>query len=389
MAYRDLVERVYEFHHLEAQVMDLFEKWIKNAKVLGLKPADLSARLAGEPPRTQAFGRCGIRLLEAYEEFLGKNRLVDFSDMIHEAIRHMEPRPQDYGRRYDHVLVDEFQDVSKDKVDLLLQLLTGDAHLFCVGDDWQSIFSFAGSDVKFFREFEACFGPSTTTILPDSFRCPAGVIEAGNRLMAYNKGQIPKQVVPRSTAQAVPEFHALADGEDYRQAVTWHARLWVHSLTDHGTAANDLRVLSRYRAPLAALAAWLRADGIAVREEDEPDEDARDGVLLQTIHKAKGGQAKHVLVLDVSEGSIPSLVEDPAVLSPVRLAALAPLEEERRLVYVALTRCQESLTLQGCPTRLSRFVQELALPPQSFRTVAAATARPAAGVVQVHATSPG
>ncbi len=354
LTYKQLLTEVRR-HHQDLRLLDLFERWISNAKARGLTAEDIPQHLKGQHVRTQAFGRCGQRLLEAYERHLQASNLVDFSDMIHEATRYMQAHPETYLKQFDHVLVDEFQDMSQDRIEFLQCLSRGSARLFCVGDDWQAIYSFAGSDVRFILNFESCFGPATITRLEESHRCPRGILEAGNRLMKHNPNQLPKTVKPQSARLDAPQVHPWPDGRDYASDVVWLAWLWVHSKLGHAQP-EDLMVLCRYKLPLERLQQCLQG-------EVECSLDGSRGVSLLSVHSAKGRQAEHVLILDASEGRMgfPSQVEDPAVLNPVRLVPMVPVEEERRLFYVALTRAKQSLDIQTCANRPSCFIAEMKL----------------------------
>lgn len=85
--------------------------------------------------------------------------MIDFADMIYNAASRIQARPEKYNERYEHVLVDEFQDIGTGKVELVQALTGPDAvTLFAVGDDWQSIFSFQGAVIDYFTEFAEYFG---------------------------------------------------------------------------------------------------------------------------------------------------------------------------------------------------------------------------------------
>ncbi|GAH92321.1 unnamed protein product, partial [marine sediment metagenome] len=81
---------------------------------------------------------------------------IDFSDMINHAVEFVKNRPEKYLNAYDHILVDEFQDISYQRLQLIKGFVNEKSRtkLFCVGDDWQSIYQFTGSDVRFFTNFE-------------------------------------------------------------------------------------------------------------------------------------------------------------------------------------------------------------------------------------------
>lgn len=96
-------------------------------------------------------------LLAEYRNYLSKNNAIDFSDMINDAATLVSNDCDILPYKY--VIVDEYQDISKSRFNFLKSIVdrTG-AKFFCVGDDWQSIYRFAGSDISLFTDFEKSFG---------------------------------------------------------------------------------------------------------------------------------------------------------------------------------------------------------------------------------------
>ena len=109
-----------------------------------------------EAPRNRAFMRVFEPLLSAYQERLGDQ--IDFEDMINRATEHVETGR--FQSPYRHLLVDEFQDISEGRARLLraLKAQHDDTRIYAVGDDWQSIYRFAGSDIHLMRDFGQEFG---------------------------------------------------------------------------------------------------------------------------------------------------------------------------------------------------------------------------------------
>ena len=125
-----------------------------------------------------------------------------FHDMINKATKHVEAGRFLSSFRY--ILVDEFQDISPGRARLLKALLdqSPDAQLFAVGDDWQSIYRFAGSDIAIMREFGDHFGHTEQTYLETTFRCADRIAEVATKFVLSNPAQIRKKV--RSTRRADP-----------------------------------------------------------------------------------------------------------------------------------------------------------------------------------------
>ena len=175
---------------------------------------DLARRAAGagDPWRAGAFLAVFEPVFERYRQTLSNLGQIDFHDMIDKAAEHVEAGR--YRRRFGYILVDEFQDISPARGRLLKALLDQSpaARLFAVGDDWQAIFRFAGSDIAVMREFGERFGACERVDLETTFRCSEGIAAAATRFVLANPAQIRKKV--RSTRRADgPCLHVGLAGE--------------------------------------------------------------------------------------------------------------------------------------------------------------------------------
>ena len=121
-------------------------------KVLNAQPDEFAKH------RAELFLRIYFACYEKYEEYLNDQRMYDFADMINDATRIVsEDRTGQF--KYQYILVDEVQDLSQNRFHLIRELLRRNANckLFAVGDDWQSIYRFAGSDLTLIQDFEQYF----------------------------------------------------------------------------------------------------------------------------------------------------------------------------------------------------------------------------------------
>lgn len=328
----------------------MFTAFITNARALRLSAADIPARLSGKSPRVIAFGKCAAELLRRYEGLLENEKAIDFSDMLYEAAEALETGDTGDEFHFDHVLVDEFQDVSPDKARLIGALAKNGAKLFAVGDDYQGIFAFSGGDIGYIVEFERHFGAATTTLLQTNYRSPELIVEAGKAVIAHNPRQIKKVLRAASKANADALLHEVDPNVD---AILEKTAELIASEVKRVESLHDILVISRVNWPFDHLRVLLHRKRIRV--------DGSDGVRLQSAHKSKGTEAKVVIIMDASEDlyGFPPQVEDSDVLEPVRLGGEDPLAEERRLFYVAVTRTMERLHLIVREGRRSRFIDEI------------------------------
>ncbi|MWV40840.1 UvrD-helicase domain-containing protein [Natrialba sp. INN-245] len=365
MSFEEFVDETVAYNERERDIKESLVSFVQNAKTFGLDPEDIRRRLTRRKPRQYHFGRCGAIVLERYNAHLSESGLVDFDDMIHEAIDAVDANPEAFREQFDHLLVDEFQDVSADQIELIERLVgsNGDVHLFCVGDDWQSIYSFQGAEVEYFVEFDEHVMPATRTRLVKNYRCPEPVLEAGNALIGENPSQIDKQVVAESGRDTEPQLHVL-DGytqEAYERRVGQYTADLVEEAIASGHEPGDVMVLCRYDAgaPFTdRIKAELerrdipydgkgdetyRPDSMSGRFDREFDPDA--GASVFSVHQAKGRQAGCVILANVATGAygFPAEKRDDSLLEPVQPIRTNTRAEERRLLYVALTRTQDQL----------------------------------------------
>ncbi|SDO87152.1 DNA helicase-4 [Filomicrobium insigne] len=304
-----------------------------------------------DAPRELAFLKIFEPVMGAYEDRLdGK---IDFEDMIRRATDHV--REGRYSSPYRHLLIDEFQDISDGRAQLILALKAqhADTRIFAVGDDWQSIYRFAGSDIHLMRNFGQKFGGTfagadgvhETVDLGRTFRSVDKIAHAAQRFVLRNPSQIEKQVV------------AVAASDNPAIRVVWHKREQEREalqavLTNLANAdGGSVLVLGRYRS--------VRPDDLSKLRSGHP----QLAIDFKTVHGSKGLEADHVIILRATSGRMgfPSEIIDDSLLSIV-LPASEPFEhaEERRLFYVALTRARKSVAILADKNNPSAFARELA-----------------------------
>ena len=152
------------------------------------------ANSSPEPFRAQVFGRILWKLMVAYEAQLRQNGEIDFEDMIIQAARDVATNR--YRHDFKLILVDECQDMSQARAKLIKALLNQvpDCKLFAVGDDWQSIYRFAGSDIDVFTRFANHFGVTATNYLTQTFRSNQGITDVAAAFVQKNPSQMRKRV---------------------------------------------------------------------------------------------------------------------------------------------------------------------------------------------------
>jgi DNA helicase-4 len=327
-----------QLSQLLAQMLGLF-------KAAGLDISKLVslANQHEDKNRMQAAAFLFDPIYEAYQQLLRDTDTIDFDDMISRAIGYVEAGR--YRSPYSYILVDEFQDISANRARLVKALLNQypDSGLFCVGDDWQSIYRFTGSDVTITREFEEHFGDTVTSVLDRTFRFNNKIGSVASQFVMQNPTQIAKQI----------QSHQVID----QAAVS----LIKTNQDQFGLKA----ALSAINAKAGANASVLILARFSFRKPDLPYLKRQyPNLELQsmTVHASKGKEADYVIVLGLEKGKhgFPSekathpLLE--LLLPPAEVFAHA---EERRLFYVALTRARHHVYLVSDANKASDFVREL------------------------------
>lgn len=268
---------------------------------------------------------------EQYVDALKQNGQIDFTDAILWATQLcIKNRPVSY----DYIIVDEFQDISVDRYNFLKALRNGNppAKLYCVGDDWQSIYRFSGSDMALFNQFADYFGATEINKIETTYRFGEPLVSLSSRFIQRNKAQITKNIHPFSKqAKTVLNFYA------YERS---HYCETINQLIASIPTNKSIFLLGRYS-----------FDDYYLSFSYQSIKDSGrfyyiiDGRKIEflTVHKSKGLEADYVIILQCNKDTygFPSQVNDDPVLDHVLTKSdQFPYGEERRLFYVAITRAK-------------------------------------------------
>jgi len=258
-----------------------------------------------------------------------------------------------------YVLVDEFQDVSPAKVRFLQSILAASrgARLFCVGDDWQSIYRFAGSDVTVMTHFADYFDFHKEAVARETFRFGEHVEDVSSNFVLKNPQQLRKRLVPRKSG-VHPAIHLLLNGKPVSgERVTKSALERALTLIAVRGKGKRLKifVLGRYKRTSAGKQKII--DRVTMNHP-------LLNIEFRTIHKSKGLEADYVVIDDVIHepqgyGFPCEISDDPVIRLLLSYTEDYPNAEERRLFYVALTRTRNDVFLISRQGAISDFVQEI------------------------------
>ncbi|WP_299478088.1 UvrD-helicase domain-containing protein [uncultured Roseibium sp.] len=346
--------RLAEMGQIDAftQTLGTFLRHFKSSGS-SIKTCEARAKISKDKARSLSFLKIFDAVYQSYQKQLG-NR-IDFEDMIVRATKYV--RTGNYQSPFRHLLVDEFQDISEGRAQLLLALKDQhkDARLFAVGDDWQSIYRFTGSDLHLMRSFGKVFGGRfagasgihRVVDLGRTFRSVDRIALPARAFVLKNPLQIRKQVIPAKSADK-PRIYV----SYYQKRKEDHAlRSALDDISNHseGTEISVL-LLGRYN--------FLRPKNFSQINSAYPK------LLLRymTVHGSKGLEADHVVILRADTGRMgfPSeIVDDPLLDLVLPEPEAYDHAEERRLFYVALTRAKKTVTILASLEEPSVFVREM------------------------------
>lgn len=264
-----------------------------------------------------------------YESYLNKENLMDFNDMINLAINNLERSKV----RYKYIIIDEYQDTSITKFNLIKKLASlSNANVFAVGDDFQSIYRFAGSDIKIITNFRKYFPFAKIIKLKNTYRSPNELIKIAGKFIMKNPFQIRKRLCSKIKCKNPIE-------------IVYYENL-NKSMNDIVKEDNidDLFVLARNNKDL---------DNVEI---------SNITYKKMSVHRSKGLQSNYSFVININNSSngFPNKYVDHGILKYVNsYKEYYPYEEERRLFYVALTRCKKKVYLFVPENNESIFIKEL------------------------------
>ncbi|WP_270811703.1 UvrD-helicase domain-containing protein [Exiguobacterium sp. CinTr1] len=309
--------------------------------------------------RALLFFRLVKPMYRMYEDHLRRMNKIDFNDMINEATSIVSSDAVHLPYKY--IIIDEYQDISVSRYRLIevIRKKTGST-VMCVGDDWQSIYRFAGSDLSLFTDFEHYFGKSALLKIENTYRNSQQLIDIAGRFVMKNKRQIRKNLSSGKRLTTPVRVMGIKGKNDFEIALR---RALDQIVQSHGPE-SDVLLVGRNNFDIKSIegSASFRVkhlkDEVQVTDRTHPNL----RISFLTAHRSKGLEAENVILINTanSKNGFPNKIMDDPLLSFV-LQKQEELEfgEERRLFYVALTRTKHTTYVLTPDDRMSTFVQEL------------------------------
>ncbi len=288
-----------------------------------------------------------LPVIARYQEALEERGVLDVDDLVLRPYQMLATDPPAASRlasRWSAITVDEYQDVNDVQAALIGLLAPSGAGLCAIGDPDQAIYGFRGARPGHFLRFADTFESTTVIRLDTSYRLTDQVLQAARSVIA---GESPLRALrPGPPVEIVACPTAASEAEQLVVRIERIVGGTSHFAVDSGRGRDaeqgdvgfgDIAVLCRTRAQRPALLEALDRSGIPCHAvgEDEPHDPRSQKVAVMTMHAAKGREFEVVFATGVEEGLLP-LERDGLRSDP---------EEERRLLYVAMTRARRLLVL--------------------------------------------
>ena len=333
-------ELVKELKQIQiSRLADLLVQFLNHTKSSNISQAEIDRRSAASHDTTRAgeFLKIWREARKRYDALLQDKRRIDYHDMINNASAIIK-RGQ-WTHSYTHVLIDEFQDISAGRMALAEALMRDGMAYFLVGDDWQSIYRFTGSQVRLFNEVHDYLGFTKRVNLTETFRFSNHIAQPSARFVQQNPGQT-RRALTSVNPQGDGGLIVIADGDQHQGA-----RTALDQIRERRNPDDSTLILGRFRRSRENLPGWAQK-------------------RFSTVHGAKGREADYVVVLDLADDiyGFPCLREDDPLLdlvAPPVDDSPFPNAEERRLFYVGMTRGKKATYLVADPNRPSPFIREL------------------------------
>ena len=347
--------------------------FIQNFKTNGFTIDDFSRfERKSTNERTKLFLSICQQCFLEYSKRLKEKNAVDFEDMINDSVRVLNEQ-QRIGAELDfkYIIVDEYQDISRQRFDLTKELSKiCKAKIIAVGDDWQSIYAYAGSDITLFTHFRQTMGYGLELKITKTYRNAQEVIDIAGGFIQKNQSQLRKELISPKHIEQPIVIESYSENVDRKQTAGKGGRYYMIGEKVEGIVEKIL--LENPKSSILLLGRYgfdafhLSHSGKFVYNEKTGGVTSKkfSNVTLDfmTVHRAKGLGYDNVIIINARNEvyGFPAQVQDDPVLKyVVRDDHSIEYAEERRLFYVALTRTKNRVYLIVPQERPSSFVLEL------------------------------
>ncbi len=304
--------------------------------------------------RTILFLNIVKKIYHFYMSKLEEKGKIDFDTMILESTKQLFNVD---GYEYKYILVDEFQDMTTSRMKFLRALIEkGNAHLFAVGDDWQSIYRFNGSDISIFTDFQHYFEYAELSYIRQTHRNSQELQDIAGDFIKKNKGQSQRTIISKKEMRNPIKIIFYDHDKEIR------LQQILRLIYEQDNNASVL-ILGRNNSDIIYFKSIIqKRDTFNENNQWISYKYPSLNIKFSTVHGAKGLEDDYVILINADDGLLgfPNKIEDDDVLQ-----LLLPVSdhydysEERRLWYVALTRTRKYVYILSSRLNPSVFVNEI------------------------------
>lgn len=314
-------------------------------------------------PRTLLFLDIAEQVYHHYQKTLKQRNQIDFADMINDAHAYLqEIEQQGIELPYKYIIIDEFQDIARQRFNLTKRLSEiTKAKVVAVGDDWQSIYAFSGSDITLFTRFLELMGSGTELKITHTYRNSQELIDIAGGFVQKNTTQIRKQLVSPKHLKDPVIIREFDDGFKPMKALAVQVEAVIGEIIREYGNQSSILLIGRYNYDMYKLFntnLFSELPNNRVKSIAYPDAN----ITFMTAHSSKGLGYDNVVLINMFEGKFgfPCQIEDDPIMKVVTYEDTSmPYAEERRLFYVAMTRTKNRVYIMTPQRRPSRFLIEL------------------------------
>jgi superfamily I DNA and RNA helicase len=257
---------------------------------------------------------------------------------------------------YDYVFFDEFQDINNIQFEIIKKFVENGSKLIAIGDDAQNIYQWRGSNISYILNFDKIFQNTITIKLENNYRSSPEIINFATNIIKNNLDQIDKKMLPNNPSNNLPYIKKYKNNIEQAQDIINQINKMIHDKIK----LDELVIISRNNFGLKLFEEQLelynrdnpdkkRIEYIALITDNDKNitKSYENKLCLATIHKIKGCEWKYVFLIDLDDKIFPSDCDDIGI------------QEERRLLYVAITRAKLFIQISFTSNTISRFIQEI------------------------------
>lgn len=389
------------WHRIKDRAVDEFSKtvarFISLCRIKKLTPENLTYKVEEIHSQLNRIADDNRSILELQLEFLEIAQEIyqeysrtlsmkdeeDFEGLLIKATKVIRDGQCDWNRKsgsgnlsnIKYLFIDEYQDFSLLFYELVdsIRYINGQAKVFCVGDDWQAINGFAGSDLRYFNDFKDYFNNAKDLIISSNYRSAKGIVDIGNRFM-YGKGTPSKSVSNDlgDVQVAWVEDFKPSDMENAFYPGDVITPILIRLVYSYIQKGQRVALLFRrgnglqWYTPYEGIKGSYHKEFITAIRSALPKDLRSMVVAMDTTHSYKGKEEDAIIIVDAVRRSYPLLHPSNIFFEVLGQSTDEIIQEEKRLFYVAISRAKKSLIIVSEHKEKSPFLNNILYPLASI-----------------------